>query len=244
MAKVNGPDAGLQVLALETSGLRGSVAALHVQGTDLEVVSRRLLPSHQRSAQSLLPTIRELLQQCDWRPDDVNLIGTTTGPGSFTGLRIGVTVAKTLAYAAGAHLVGVHTLAVLAAAVQPAPRRLWAILDAQRQELFVARFESGWQQQHDTTPETRIMGIDSWMGELCEGDVVAGPPLEKLSAQLPAYVEVADSNVWQPDAEAVGRLAVSAFQRGLAVEPMQLVPQYFRKSAAEEKADARERTKP
>jgi len=241
MATKKALDAGLRVLALETSERRGTLAALVAQGDSIKIVSRKLLPSHQRSAQSLLPTIRELLEECAWQPSEVNLIGTTTGPGSFTGLRIGVTVAKTLAYATGAQLVGVHTLSALAEAVQPAPQRLWTILDAQRKELFVAHFEQGWQQQKETAPETRIMGIDSWLGELREGDVVAGPPLEKLPAQLPAFVEVADSRFWKPDAEAVGSLAVAALQQGLTVEPMQLVPQYFRKSAAEEKADARAR---
>ena len=78
-----------------------------------------------------------MLAQCQWEALSIDLVCVTTGPGSFTGLRIGVTTAKTFAYAAAAELVGTHTLAVLAAGVEQASGRLWAILDAQRQELFV-----------------------------------------------------------------------------------------------------------
>src|SRR6201999_4451574 len=112
-----------------------------------------------RSAQTLLPAIGELLRTCGWRPAELELICTTTGPGSFTGLRIGVTTAKTLAYATGAKLIGVNTLAALAAAVQPTTDRVWAILDAQRQELFAAVFATNL----EDIPETSVMAQSAWL---------------------------------------------------------------------------------
>ena len=77
-----------------------------------------------------------------WRAGDVELVCVAVGPGSFTGLRIGVVAAKTFAYAIGAEVVGVHTLAAIAesgARQHAAP--LWTVLDAQRQELFAAQFD-------------------------------------------------------------------------------------------------------
>ncbi len=171
---------------------------------------------------------------CGWKPSQLELICVTTGPGSFTGLRIGVTTAKTLAYATGAKLVGVHTLAAMVAGLEFSAPRLWAILDAQRQELFVARFEPNWQEQ---TPTTQVLPVDLWLEQLRPGEVVSGPPLKKLAGRMPEGVRIADEKHWPPKAEQVGQLGFSAFQAGHTIDPMQLVPHYYRKSAAEEKAD-------
>ncbi len=177
----------------------------------------------------------------------MGLVATTTGPGSFTGLRIGVVAAKTLAYATGARLVGVHTLAAIAAHQRaagfiPAVRlevtkaRLWTVLDAQRGELFVACFEPGRQLADAPHPATEILSVDQWLARLAPGDFVAGPPLAKLAPRLPAGVRATNEAASPPSAAAVGRLAVELFHRGGAVDPLALVPNYYRKSAAEEKA--------
>ncbi len=239
--------ADLRVLALETSERIGSLATLQAEGElallpssgeKVSTVGSVSLPTDLRSAQSLLPAIASLLGECGWKPNQLDLVCVTTGPGSFTGLRIGVTTAKTLAYATGAELVEVHTLAAIAAGVSMPYERLWTILDAQRQELFAAKFEPGWQDRSGDLPETRIVGIEQWLQELAPGDVVSGPPLQKLADRLPAGVRVADAKDWKPRADAAGRLAVASYRSGQVVDAMQLVPRYYRKSAAEEKADA------
>jgi tRNA threonylcarbamoyladenosine biosynthesis protein TsaB len=226
----------LRILSIESSLRQGSVAALLNSSQDAEVIKELPLTTGERSAQTLLPTISELLAAVHWRPHDIDLICVTTGPGSFTGLRIGVTAAKTLAFALKAPLVGVHTLAAIAGAVPDRKNRLWAILDAQRQELFVAVFE-------DTvtpmTPETRILAIDDWLAQLKPGDSVVGPPLAQLAGHLPAGVHCVDAKYWQPQAGVVGKLGYQLFETGQIVEPMQLVPDYYRKSAAEEKVAAK-----
>lgn len=227
----------MRILALETSERVGTLATLQVHEQWVNVVRNVTLPSDQRTARSLLPTIRSLLDSCEWKPSQLDLISVTTGPGSFTGLRIGVTTAKTLAYATSAQLVEVHTLAAIAAGVSMPYERLWTLLDAQRQELFVAEFKPDWQNQSKEIPKTRIVSVAQWLQELRVGDVVSGPPLQKLSDRLPADVQTADASEWAPRAEIVGRLGVTAFLSGHVVDAMQLVPRYYRKSAAEEKAE-------
>jgi len=222
----------VKVVALETSGTRGSVALLD----GARLLAEHRLPADERSARSLLPCLKAMLDEHGWRPTDVEMVGVTTGPGSFTGLRIGVVTAKTFAYATGAHLVGVHTLAAIAAGVGEAVGRLWTLLDAQRGELFVATFAPGRHIADDDPPVTEILAVPRWMDGLNPGDVVAGPPLAKWRDQLPAGVIVADEAAWSPMAGATGRLTVEQFQRHGGVSPMELVPQYYRKSAAEEKA--------
>lgn len=220
----------MHVLALETSQRQASLAALGEKGT---VLACQQLSSEQRTAKSLTPAIQNLLAEVAWKPQELDLICVATGPGSFTGLRIGVVTAKTLAYATGAKLVGIHTLSALAARIAPQPSRLWAILDAQRQELFAACLT----EKGITAPEAKILKIESWLELLQTGDVVTGPPLAKLSSRLPQGVEAAPLELWNPSAIEVGQLGIEAFKLGKEVDPMQLVPEYFRRSAAEEKAE-------
>ena len=250
----------MRVLALETSGREGSIALLKglAKGTH-QLVDQVELADGQRTAESLLPAIGTLLDQAQWPPRSIQLVSVATGPGSFTGLRIGVTTAKTFAFATGAKLVGVHTLAALARAslaraslVRPAQSspaqsqpnhslsnpqsdsgRLWAILNAQRQELFVAQFEQGCTDLQN--PLTQIVSISTWLSQLQPGDTVVGPPMEKLSSQLPQSVKAVAKNLWRPSAIAVGQLGIELALNSQQVQPMQLVPQYYRQSAAEEK---------
>ncbi|MEO2046792.1 MAG: tRNA (adenosine(37)-N6)-threonylcarbamoyltransferase complex dimerization subunit type 1 TsaB [Pirellulales bacterium] len=239
----------MRVLALETSGREGSIALLKglAKGTH-QLVDQVELADGQRTAESLLPAIGTLLDQAQWPPRSIQLVSVATGPGSFTGLRIGVTTAKTFAFATGAKLVGIHTLATLARAAQSSPDqsqpdhslsnpqsdsgRLWAILNAQRQELFVAQFEQGCTDLQN--PLTQIVSISTWLSQLQPGDTVVGPPMEKLSSQLPQGVKVLAKNLWRPNAIAVGQLGIELALNSHQVQPMQLVPQYYRQSAAEE----------
>ena len=96
----------MRVLALETSERIGSLATLQTNGQQVEVVCEATLPADQRAAQSLLPAVRSILHDSGWEPKQLDLVCVTTGPGSFTGLRIGVTAAKTLAYAVGGRFGG------------------------------------------------------------------------------------------------------------------------------------------
>lgn len=227
----------MRVLAIETSERVATLATLETSDDAAAIVQAVTLPSDQRSARSLLPTLKTLLGSCGWQANQLDLIAVTTGPGSFTGLRIGVTAAKTLAYATETPLVGVHTLAAIAAGVSISGERLWTLLDAQRQELFVAKFEANWQSEPNRLPETRILHSDAWLHEVRAGDVVSGPPLKKLAADLPAGVRVAGAEGWAPRAEQVGLLGIAVYQSGNVVDAVQLVPNYYRKSAAEEKID-------
>lgn len=99
-----------------------------------------------RHAQQLLPLAREALRRVDLRFDDVERVVVGTGPGSFTGLRIGLATARALALAAGAELVGISTLRALAVPAEQAvgPQSVVApVLDARRGEVFLAAWRAG-----------------------------------------------------------------------------------------------------
>lgn len=226
----------MPILALETSGREGSIALLERRGDAVELLVQRALPPGERSAKSLLPCVAAALRDVSVRPPDLEMIAVTTGPGSFTGLRIGVVAAKTLAYATDAKLVGVHTLTAVAAGVESAAPRLWVLLDAQRQEFFAACFDQGRPIAEQGDPATLVIGFDQWLALVRPGDAVAGPPVAKLRDRLPAGMTIAEIPSLSPHAADVGRLAIAHFDAGDVVDPLALTPRYFRKSAAEEKA--------
>lgn len=221
----------LLTLALETSERIGSIAALN--GDQLLVEFE--LPGQRRCAQSLAPTIQTLLHRVPWQTDQINLVAVVSGPGSFTGLRIGVTTAKTLAYAVGADVLGVNTLETIADRAPVTAHRLWTIVDAQRQQVFASRFEPNDAGQWQVALVTTILDAENWLEMLTPGDLVSGPALANLAGKLPDNVTIVDQQLWLPTAVVAGRLAVERYQRGERDDLWKLVPNYFRQSAAEEK---------
>lgn len=220
-----------RLLALETSGRAGSVAALE----DDQLLAERALDAARGSAATLAPAIRELLTAVDWRPADVQVVAVATGPGSFTGLRIGVMTAKTLAYAIGAEIVGVDTLDVIAWQAPRAARPLWTALDAGRDQLFVAHYVAAAAEQPLPDRPTRLVAADSWFAALHADDWLSGPALERCAPRLPSAVHVVESAAWWPTAGAVGELAWSQYLAGVRHDFWSLTPNYFRPSAAEER---------
>jgi tRNA threonylcarbamoyladenosine biosynthesis protein TsaB len=230
----------MRILAIESSGRHGSVAALHGDGDHLTVARQTILDVGQRTAQSLAPAIKQLLSDLAWPAKSLGLIAVTTGPGSFTGLRIGATTAKTMAYALGADIIGVNTLVALAAQAPPATKHLWTVLDAHRQELFAAKFVADSQVTYTMDCATQIISQDAWLAGLKIGDYVTGPPLRKLAQRLPAGVAALPDAFWQPTAAAVGQVAWQMYRRGHRDDVWQIVPNYYRPSYAEEKAATNE----
>jgi len=192
-----------------------------------------------RSARALAPGIRDLLAQVNWRPADVELVAVAIGPGSFTGLRLGVMTAKAFAYAVGAKIVGVDTLATIAAQAPPDALRVATVVDAQRGDVYCAKFT----RDQPAGPLTRttpiaIAAADAWLAELDTGTTIIGPALAKFAPQNPALSTLAPREAWFPDAATVGRLAAQRAATGEVDDAWQLAPLYLRRSAAEEKRDA------
>jgi tRNA threonylcarbamoyladenosine biosynthesis protein TsaB len=162
----------MRILALETTDKIGSVAASDGDKPLAELI----LDATQRSAQSLLPAVDALLKQVGWTPAEVQLVAVSIGPGSFTGLRVGVTAAKVFAYAVGAEVLGINTSEVLAANCQETRHnRVSVVTDAQRGEIVVQSFQR--QSDNSFTPVApeQLLEADVWLAQLVAGtEVTAG----------------------------------------------------------------------
>jgi tRNA threonylcarbamoyladenosine biosynthesis protein TsaB len=220
------------MLALETSSLSGSVAALE----DDRLLGQTAFDQDQRTAQSFAPAIHQQLDAVGWRSRDIQLVAVTRGPGSFTGLRVGVTAAKTLAYAVTADLIGLDTLRVIAWQAMDAADRICAVLNAQRQQVFVARFQRTDNALMAVAPTT-IMDNDRFLESLESGISVTGAGLIRLRDRLPDNVHVVDAALWIPQAATVGMIGYLDYQTGKRDDLWELTPEYYRKSAAEEKLE-------
>lgn len=126
-------------LAIETTGRRGSIAILYGH----EILDTINLPETTRTAASLAVHLDEVLQQHRDGTRPIELVSVADGPGSFTGLRIGVTTAKSLCYALKVPLVAIDSLAAVAAATfheHETANALCIGLDAYRQQVFAGSF--------------------------------------------------------------------------------------------------------
>ena len=222
------------VLAIETSGFGGSIAVLD----DDHVLGETILDAQRRHAQTLVPEIYSLLSQHGRQANECELIAVSTGPGSFTGLRVGITCVKTLSYATGCQIAAVPTFPSIAAGSPDDIDRLHVVMNAQRQELFVGRFA---RQADGNWLETQPLSIErstEWQASLTAADTVTGPGLEGISDAVASRCRVLPAEFWQPQARWVGRLGLQAANQGRTTSCWDLLPLYVRKSAAEEKWDA------
>ena len=229
-------------LALETSTNQASIAIVRSD----EILRTASLDPSQPSTSCLIPRIDNLLAANNIRASQIDLVSVSIGPGSFTGLRIGVSVAKTLAFALNCKLTSVCSLEVIAdqAAIHAATDDefapdgsdlICAVMDAQRNQWFAASF----QRIHagDVRPLTqpRIVEPTSYLDSVAESTLFCGPGLRKFAGYKSDLVRFVPERHWTPRADTVARLGRKRFQAGLTVDPFQLVPQYYRPSAAEEK---------
>jgi tRNA threonylcarbamoyladenosine biosynthesis protein TsaB len=225
----------MRILALETTERIGSIA-LAENG---HVLRETRLPGDLRSAQSLAPAIQRSLEQVGWTPREVQLVAVTAGPGSFTGLRIGIATAKAFAYAAGAEVLGIDSHEILAMACPNDVSRLAAVIDAQRGEVVARDFQRNGAGELAAESKSELLDIDRWLESLAPGTWVTGPILRRIADRLPPGCEPLTPELWPPTAGNVALLAHRQYAAGRRDDLWQLAPVYSRLSAAEEKRRAK-----
>lgn len=223
-------------LAIETSATTGSVALLD----DENCLVERTLELGQAHGQSLIPGIHQILSERNLSARDCGLIAVSIGPGSFTGLRVGIVCAKTWAYATKAPLVGVSTFAAIAENAPADVSSLQVISDAQRGDLFIGRFQRAAAGEWSSTSGIEILSAETWVSSLTPADTVAGPGLLKVIELIAGRARVLDQAQSVARAVSIGRLGYREAVAGRFSDPWTLEPLYLRRSSAEDKWDSRE----
>jgi tRNA threonylcarbamoyladenosine biosynthesis protein TsaB len=227
----------MRILAIDTSVGTGSVAAVDDHGS-----SDRPLGPAGGHARVLTATLAEVVADRGWGdlgtlgPGDV--IAVVRGPGSFTGLRVGITTAKSISWTTRASLVGVSGFEVIASRAMRIDgwrdQRMVIAYDAGRGEVYVATaspLDHGW-----TVAPPALFRRDEWLASLPRGSHVTGPAADALETPLLGRGDlmVAPPEARHPRALEAAAIARRRAESGDFDDPHALVPDYLRPSYAEE----------
>ncbi|MGV1098625.1 tRNA (adenosine(37)-N6)-threonylcarbamoyltransferase complex dimerization subunit type 1 TsaB [Thiovibrio sp. JS02] len=221
------------LLALETATTCGSVALID-DGRCLAEFSLATRPSHSRR---LLAGIDRLLQetQLGWR--DLTAIAVSLGPGSFTGLRIGLATAKGLCFATGKPLIGVPTLEGLACQLPFAGLPICPVVDARKNEVYAGFYRCNQTGALEQTGDFLVLSPERLVEKIHTPTIFVGDavPLygELFRARLQAHALLAPPEICFARAAAIGFAAQRRLAAGILSDPVASVPIYVRASDAE-----------
>ena len=230
------------VIGIDTSTSQTSVAI----GTEHEILAKASVAGAARQ-ESVTPLLHDLLERSGLSLSQVGGIAVGVGPGLFTGLRVGVATAKSVAQVANLPIVGITSLDALAYAVRYTPRRIAAVIDARRGEVFSAIYRAVpggvvREGDYDVHPPDRLAAeLQASAGEVLavgNGAMLYRHVLEEVGSRL----EVASSITAHPEAASLVELAVPRFLREEHDRLFDVVPLYLRRSDAEIAWDRRARS--
>lgn len=224
----------MKILALESSALAASVCLCE----DDFLIAQSYENSGLTHSKTLLPMAQELLKNCGGTLSDVDVIAVAAGPGSFTGLRIGVSAAKGLAWALDKPCAKVSTLEAMAWNLSALPGELCPVMDARRNQVYNARFSCDGERIARITPD-RAIGLEELAEELAAagtaqilvGDGAALCYNDFIKRGLP--VGIAPPNLRFQSAWGVARAAWDQARAGRLIPAGELTPDYHRLSQAE-----------
>jgi tRNA threonylcarbamoyladenosine biosynthesis protein TsaB len=186
------------------------------------------------AAETLLPAIASLLAEEGVAPADVDAFAISIGPGSFTGLRVGLATLKGLAFGTQRPAVAVPTLAALAQEAPPGPGPIVAALDARRGEVYAAGFGAPEGEPLPGLPEGVYPAAALCAALRAPCRLVGDGTALVADAVRAAFGDaVALHPACAPRAASVGRLGARALAAGAGVDPASLVPRYVRRAEAE-----------
>jgi tRNA threonylcarbamoyladenosine biosynthesis protein TsaB len=212
------------ILAIDTSWKQGSVALARGDARGFEFIEMVPVAGGTFSAQ-LIPEISALLEKHKMGKDEIDGFGAASGPGSFTGLRVGLAAIKALAEVLKKPIAAVSVLEALAVACG-ATGRVIAALDAGRSEAYVGEYVLG------DAGATRVR--ESLVGQEELPALVAGHGEATVVTPDEAIAKLLDARrVARPQSDAIARLAIRKIMAGETVAPEELDANYIRRSDAE-----------
>lgn len=234
------------LLSLETSTRCSSVALTRGTLADGEVLAEMSLSSNITHSRRLVTAVDTLFSETriDW--EQIAGIGAGLGPGSFTGLRIGMATAKGFAFAGQKRLLGVSTLDALAA-MCVTRRRICAVIDARKKQVYMAFYR--WVEGKGVVREgeLRALSPQRLTEEIQEPTIMIGDGVSTYGRffrdELKDMVTFAPATLHRPSAAAIGLLCGRLYAKGDFLESAGSTPHYVRASDAElSLADKKQRT--
>ncbi|MBP2099772.1 tRNA (adenosine(37)-N6)-threonylcarbamoyltransferase complex dimerization subunit type 1 TsaB [Enterococcus rivorum] len=222
----------MRILAIDTSNQTLSIGVCE----DNKILGQYTTTVKKNHSLTLMPAVTELMKNLELTPKEIDRFVVAEGPGSYTGLRIGVTTAKTLAYTLKKELVGISSLATLAANCVGIEGLIIPIFDARRNNVYTGAYE-----YRNGTLVNQIKdqhsSLEDWLGQLKEYPALyfVGEDIEKFRSQIEDVLPQAklnDISQWQiPNGAALAQLGRTA---EVVKEVHNFLPNYLKKVEAEE----------
>ncbi len=230
------------VLGIETATKTGGVAIISEQG----VLAEYTLNIEAAHSERLMSTVARVLLDTGVALEDIDGIAVSIGPGSFTGLRIGVSTVKGIAFTTGKPVVAVPTLRALAANVPQAEHVVCPVLDARKQQVYAALYRSGEAGMAELMAPTALSLRD--LASRLDGPTVftgEGARLfrTELEALLGGRALFAPLSALTPSAASVAELGLGMLHAGGRTDPGELTPLYIRRPEAEAAWEERHRSR-
>jgi len=225
----------MKILAIDSSGLVASVAVV----TEDKLMAEYTINYKKTHSQTLLPMLDEIVRMIDFDLKDIDAIAVASGPGSFTGLRIGSSTAKGLGLALNKPIIGVPTVDGLAFNLYGTDKLICPLMDARRNQVYTGLYEYNTDEFRIVEPQ-KAVGIEEIAAEINQlgrSVIFLGDGVEVYKEQLKELITVpysyAPIHVSKQRAAAVGALAIIYFKKGLVEDADSHEPTYLRLSQAE-----------
>ncbi|MDP3110961.1 MAG: tRNA (adenosine(37)-N6)-threonylcarbamoyltransferase complex dimerization subunit type 1 TsaB [Thermodesulfovibrionales bacterium] len=229
----------MKILAIDTSTMLGGIAIMD----ELNLIAETRLNVKATHSERLMAEIEHCLKQSSLKISDIDVFAVAIGPGSFTGLRIGLSAVKGLSYATGKPIVSVPTLDALALNFPYSRYPVCTMLDARKKEVYAALFEWDNDNFKKLTNETSINPEEFMRNVLLRGEydkiIFAGEGAviykDKIIEVMGEKAIFASPEKTVPSPANVAYIGFKKALRGEFSEPVSLVPIYIRRSEAEVK---------
>lgn len=224
------------VLSVDTSTMISSCAVLE-EGV---IIGEMNINQQKTHSETLVPMIKEMLNRLDISPDQIDLYGVGKGPGSFTGLRIGMTTVKTMAQVFKKEIIGISTLEALAYSVTSS-KKIIPLLDARGGRVYYGIYQ--WQEGRILEIEKdELVYLDDLLDSLPKEDFIFAGEAARIykNTLIESGYEVAVESLNSCIGKAVCLLALEKKDKGILDNPYTLAPEYIRKSQAQRDLEIKE----
>lgn len=221
----------MNILAVDSSAAVASVAILR----DTCVLGEYFLDNGNTHSETVLPMAESLFSRLSISVDDIDLFAVSIGPGSFTGLRIGVATVKGLAFGKGKPCAGVSTLEALAYNLEGFSGILCPVMDARRGQVFTALFESDGKTIRRLTPDGAmdLSELNALLATYSAPIYLCGDGYALSKEALTVKTMETPERLIPQSARSVARLALRDLNEHLTSDAASLAPVYLRLSKAE-----------
>lgn len=228
----------MKVLGIDTSSMASSVAVIE----DNKLICEYTINTKKTHSQKLMPMIESMLKISDVNINDMDMIAVCEGPGSFTGLRIGMATAKAISHVNNLPIVGVNSVEILAGNMNLCDKKICSILDAQKTQVYMGKYKF----ENNELIELKsvdVVEIDELIEELSNSSeewILVGEAVYKYENKLKVVdnIHIPAPSHNTSKASSLCTIAMNKYNKNIGVSDCYNInPIYIRKSQAEVEYD-------